>query len=292
MGLPPAALCPECCECPTPTIEWDSRSASKTKCGFPQNTGYPAARYRSRGWTGTTTLTHASPPDCAVDGAFCTRTYAGSNDYDEDCACSGYITSTNSSDSTLCTPDQVVNFSCEESFSWGVEYGVVISSATETTATGDGFCYDQGVFAQRTTGTVTEIKSDEYTTADLLANTLAALPAFDDDWDDTAGSYANTTTDELTRSIRESRYRITFTVPKVGSGTCYKVTWIERFTPAAGSVVDNPRCAIWDGTLLVAGTGLIGDGPDPYFSVPIPSTNGTTTVVDVVAVCRGCGTPC
>lgn len=152
----------------------------------------------------------------------------------------------------------------------------------------DGF---SGPEASRN-GSASIVRSDEYITADLIANTLAALPAFDDDWDDTAGSYRNLTTDERTYSIRESRYRIVFTVPKVGSGTCYKVTWIERFTPAVGSVVDTPRCAIWDGTLLVAGTGIIGDGTNPYFEVPIPATNGTTTVVDVVAVCRGCETAC
>jgi hypothetical protein len=150
-------------------------------------------------------------------------------------------------------------------------------------------CYDFGVFFQFTTGTVTETKSDEYTTAELLANALAALPDFDDDWNDTAGSYANTTADNLTRSIREGKYRFRFRIPKVGLGTCYRVEWIERFTPEVGEPVDTPMEWQWDGTAP--------EGYDPEdsttwpvveFLAAIPETNGTTDVVDVIAYCRGC----
>jgi len=142
--------------------------------------------------------------------------------------------------------------------------------------------------------TLTSTLSVEYTTAQLLTNTLAALPAFDDDWNDTAGSYFDLDADELTNSIRESRYRFTFAVPKVGSGTCYKITWTEVFTPEVGDPVETERCAIWNGDLLEAGVGIVGDGTNPYFELAIPETNGTITVDpdSIVAVCRGCGTPC
>lgn len=76
--------------------------------------------------------------------------------------------------------------------------------------------------------------SNPYTTAQLKINTLAALPTFDDDWNDSAGSFANLSTDELTYSIRESRYRLRFKIPQVRTGKLYRATWVERFIPEAG----------------------------------------------------------
>jgi hypothetical protein len=76
--------------------------------------------------------------------------------------------------------------------------------------------------------------SNEYTTAQLKTNGQSALPAYDNDWNDTAGSFANLSTDELSYSIRESRYRIRFEAPQTGTGKCYRVSWDERFVPEAG----------------------------------------------------------
>lgn len=291
--------CPDCCDCPTPTVQWDSRSASKTKCGFPNNTGYPTARYRSRTWTGFHRDSINSAPDCAAESGFCRFDYAGSNDYDEDCVCSGNITATSSMDSTNCTPGTVINFGCGEPFTWGSAVVVTVTSSTVTTAAGDGICYDQGLYASKLTGTVTETKSDEYTTIQLVSNTEAALPAFDDDWNDTAGSLRELTSNQLTYSIRDSRYRFTFPIPRSGVGTCYKIEWIERFTPEEGDPVDTPMCMIWDG---VTPEGydpadsdtwpVIGDGTNDYFELPPPEENGETTVVEVVAKCRGCEEGC
>jgi hypothetical protein len=128
---------------------------------------------------------------------------------------------------------------------------------------------------------VTATLSDEYTTAQLITNTTAALPAWDDDWNDTAGSYRNLTTNELTLSIRESKYRFRFKVPKVGSGSCYKLDWVERFTPSpSGDPVDTVKTWTWDGTIPG------GYDPDdsatwplsPEYTIPTPATNGTTLV--------------
>lgn len=130
----------------------------------------------------------------------------------------------------------------------------------------------------------------EYLTADLITNTMAALPAFDGDWDDTAGSYFNLTSNELTNSIREGKYRFRFKIPKVGIGRCYRIEWIERFTPETGEPTDTPKNFQWDG--------ITPEGYDPEdidtwpttgeFTIAIPETNGTTTVVDAAAYCRGC----
>ncbi len=295
--------CPECCECTAPAIEWDSRSASKTKCGFFQNIGYPTARYLKREWTGEHRASNFNFAGCSTETTFCRTIYGGQNIYDqEECGCTNLITATFSMDSTSCTPGLVINYACDAIFSFGSgSFDSAILSATTQTATGNGICFDSGGPAppSNTTGVATETLSDEYTTTDLLANTLAALPAFDDDLNDTAGSFANLTTDELTYSIRESRYRFRFKIPKVGRGTCYKITWVERFTPTSGDPVDTERCAIWDGEVPADYDPadpdtypIIGDGTNPYFELPIPEDNGTTTVEDIEFFCRGCAEGC
>lgn len=132
--------------------------------------------------------------------------------------------------------------------------------------------------------------SDEDTTADLVSRTVSSLLSFDNDWDDTAGSFRSLTTNESTYSIREGKYRFRFKIPKVGRGTCYRIEWVERFTPETGDPIDTPMDFQWDG---VTPEGYDPDDSETWplsdeFTVAIPETNGTTTVVDVVAFCRGC----
>jgi hypothetical protein len=81
--------------------------------------------------------------------------------------------------------------------------------------------------------------SNEYTTALLKTNTVAALPAYDDDWNDTAGSFADLSTDETSYSIRESRYRLRFAIPKVNTGKHLRASWVERFIAEAGVAVTS-----------------------------------------------------
>jgi hypothetical protein len=146
-------------------------------------------------------------------------------------------------------------------------------------------------------GTITIDLSSEYTTAQLKTNTVAALPAYDDDWNDTPGSYANLSTDELTYSIRESRYRLRFKIPKVGFGTCYFATWVERFTPEGGGTpTDTPRNWQWaegdipddydpdDPTTYP----IAGESGNGYFELPVPTADGTATVEDIEVFCRNC----
>jgi hypothetical protein len=79
--------------------------------------------------------------------------------------------------------------------------------------------------------------SDLYTTDDLKANTVAALPAYRDGWEASgasAGSFVNLDPEELSYTIRESRYRLRFKIPKVNTGKHLRVSWVERFVPEAG----------------------------------------------------------
>lgn len=170
----------------------------------------------------------------------------------------------------------------------------VITTTTTSNDCNPGGGYQEPVPSSETTyeeviGDRPDDYSDLYTTGLLQTNTLAALPT---NWPNlTAGSYRNLTSDELTLSIRESGYQWAFKVPKVGSGQCYGIDWIERFTPAGGgAAVDVERNWEWDRE--------IPEGYDPedaetwpvtpWFDIEIPATNGTTLVVDVVAYCRDC----
>jgi len=258
-AITPFIPCADCCECPTPTIEWDSRSASKTKCGFDAGVVVcgPANKIYLVLTTSGFCTTSPDPSDF-----FC-------NDTQNSYSASSYFSGTASYDPATCEfTNDAINVPCTEPGSSAVALSEL---------------------------------SDEYTTGELIASVLAALPAWDNDWNDTAGSYYDLTSDELTNSIRESRYRFRFKIPKVGSGTCYMITWLEVFTPEEGDPAETEMCAIWDGNIPEdydpddpSTYPIIGDGANPYFEVPIPATNGTTTVDpdSIVAVCRGCAGGC
>jgi hypothetical protein len=133
---------------------------------------------------------------------------------------------------------------------------------------------------------------DEYTTAQLITNTTAAIPAWDDDWNDTAGSYRNlTANEEQTLSIRESKYRFRFKVPKVGNGSCYKLEWVERFIPAltydSMGAVNGGGTSITSFTVVNGGSGYTSgatvtiSAPTAYGEggAPVGGTTATGTVV-------------
>ncbi len=299
--------CEECCDCPAPTLEWDSVSAIGNKMGVREAVAYastPPKIYKKVSYSGAndddsgpTLHTRVEfsgeanvtfPPYTGYSVSLLSTGVQDNYSAIGDCSAPVSFTST----SPLGNASLGGNYYFVDAGSSTLAFAsVAVGPPTYTNATtatwGPGSC---------TSEIVTTSLSDEYLTSALKTNTVAALPAYDDDWNDTAGSYANLSTDEITYSIRESRYRFRFKIPKVGFGTCYKLTWIERFTPeAGGSPTDTPRCIIWDG---VTPSGydpdtpstypILGDGTNPYFSVPIPTSDGTTTVENVVAECLRC----
>lgn len=121
----------------------------------------------------------------------------------------------------------------------------------------------------------TDTYSSEYTTAALLTNTAAALSAYTSTWTGTAGSYYNLTTDELTNSIRQAKYRFQFTVPEAcGAAMCYKIDWMEGGTAKSYTYTGTDPA----GTVLYTGE----------YEIPIPITNSTVTVTGITATCTGC----
>lgn len=327
------ALCFECCECPTPTLQWDSRSASKSKVGYPELAGFvssPPKYYKKRvetrnltlvqegeflvagttgcpcykdviAWTGSGTTVVTGEYD--VDGGF-----TGSTDNTGTKTINQHFENTEGGECELGDPfEETTPVGLIGAPPYTPSSGTAADGATDFTFASYGGASncaglsdpptEQILVTAEVTGDIT--LSLEDTTDDLKTRTQAALPEFDDDWNDTAGSYYELTEDETTNSIRESRYRFRFQIPKVGRGTCYKITWVERFTPEEGDPVDTERCAIWDEDVPEGYDPddsetwpVIGDGTNPYFELAIPESNGTVTVVEVEAVCQGCGEGC
>lgn len=111
------------------------------------------------------------------------------------------------------------------------------------------------------------ILEDEYTTAALIANTIADLPAFDSDFDDSQFASRSQDEEELTYAIQRLRYKFTFT----STGASFSIHWKERFTPDVGSPVDTPRSTV------------IGpsDTESAVFTLNEPAENGITTIEDI-----------
>lgn len=301
--------CPDCCTCPTATVEWDSRSASKSKMGVLECVGFastPARVYRRVNYSGVTDgldslfsrnrisqsghIELVDPPPSGYSLAF--RSYWEQRDQKTSAfaSCGASFTS----DTTFTRSNATIGGDSYIAFASGVtctfaDANISAPAATCISATqrrigggSDPCSSEERVFDL----------ADEYTTALLKSNTVAALPAWDSDWNDTAGSFANLSTDELSYAIRDARYRFRFKVPKVGQG-CYRVSWVERFTPeGGGSPVDTPRCATWDGTIpggydpaTPSTWPILGDGSNPYFELPPPASDGTTTIINIVAEC-------
>lgn len=234
-----AAQCPDCCSCPTATVEWDSVSASKSKCGFPEWAGFvssPPKYYLVLTENGTRLEGADGACDVTVEWASftttynssaCTISYSGSIVVNGDnCGTTNPVRADDTDDgvyySVLSPSDD-----CASGFTFGASCTENVTSGTFKTV--DDSC----------SGSVAMTLSSEYTTALLKSNTVAALPSYDDDWNDTAGSFANLSADEVSYAIRESRYRLRFKIPQVGSGKCYRISWVERFILEAGVGVDS-----------------------------------------------------
>jgi hypothetical protein len=76
--------------------------------------------------------------------------------------------------------------------------------------------------------------------------------------------------------------------PKIATGSI-----TAQFTLHMGT--ETVKCKIWDGVTpggynpaTPSTYPILGDGTNPYFSLPVPSADGTTTVENVVAECLRC----
>ncbi len=137
--------------------------------------------------------------------------------------------------------------------------------------------------------------SDEYTTELLISTTEDALPdyaaCFDCDEESegcealisgqgcACSAFRNLSTEELSYSIRKFKYKFTFGLDGDGDPIAIpgylKIFWTERFTPeGGGSPTDTAKT--WEHA--------VGDSPvteSDTYEVDVPTTDGTTTIVNI-----------
>lgn len=287
----PNDTCTECCTCPTAIVEWDSRSASKTKCGYDEFTDFstPPKRYLKLS---------VLPNTGVIEEYFANQPCSGSPcDYEGSAGNYTSITYSASGYRQLSLPDcevsvmtnlsiRTVNFcgipSVSETyddwvyFSQPLQSGFVATyTKTTITYTGIGCGYNQYV---KYSGSVTQELSEEFTTDQLKSITLGSFPAYDNDWSDTAGSFANLSTDELTYTVRQSRYRFRFKVPRANSRS-YRLSWVERFIPQAGTSLSSIE--VISGGVYRPGIGVsapLAGGQSAIAVAVMTSTGGVSSI--------------
>jgi len=264
-----------CCfvSCPTVSLVCDSISASKTKCGFG---GFEAATFYLRkdeidNWScskpaggdnytsaGSTTRTDEYDP------ATCVRTLSCSGTVTEHCPIC---------DPVDCTNTYVLNGNeCDFLGGCGAALGLCdcFSCIPETVSDTQQVCDDPGCSTGGTaTETLQENLSEEYTTALLVSTTIAALPPYLGTYFGSCSAVRNLSSDESSYSIQRFKYK--FTIPTALSNDLH-IYWTERFTPiGGGSPTDTAKNTVIG----------VGSTESSLFEVLEPSTNGTTTVVNI-----------
>jgi hypothetical protein len=338
-----AAQCSDCCSCPTPTVEWDSRSASGSVSGFAPFDKIPLAPWGANSAADITTLYlrritfysqiktldatyYSLTPCCAltvetVEGS-CAATYETTYP-----SAPSAVSPTTTITPTGVTGDEQgwetntvvdtgvddcdINETISNTYAVGfgnTGYGIydfqpidVISptrrAGTQTYNLGgrQGFsdCTGETVLnfpiSNTTTGDAT--LSLPQTRADLVA--AITFSAWDDDWNDTAGSFRNdtafaTSVGELGNvvtfqtAVREARYRLRFKIPQVRTGKLYRATWVERFIPEAGTTVTSVEVyarGVYRPTVTLSAP---PSGGTQARAVAVMSTTGTVSAIRIL----------
>lgn len=271
-----AVDCAECCDCPAPILQWDSRSASLTKQGYSPWDGSTSARYLTNTIGGSSSRNQGCPPTSNISEII----YSGAATYNYDGTCAS---STAKRDFYIGgVYNSTVTYTC------GVEAQPQISPPGNPTTTLDAtrkywvrnWCRSLPVGDEYFYDTVTNDLSDEYTTAQLLINTIAALGSFPGTWTGTPGSMRAVSSDELSAAVRDNRYRYPFKIPRVGTGLCYRTEWVERFIPETG--VGLSSIEVFSRGVYRPMVTATGGGGSGCLLVAIMSSTGTVAGVRVL----------
>jgi hypothetical protein len=303
--------CECCCSFDIPAMEWQSRSASKSKVGFPEWPGFvgtPPKRYRTYTATGPSWVefdTGEDDPSNPINGCngFTSALAAGSlsftKGYDTDDVfsfnyenpvstidgdCGGYSTTVSISGAYEVSEDVLliglVNWN---GTSWANLTGSGSVSGVETTyLSGTDMQVEEASMSCGSTvlgvdaPCVDVVLSNEYTTAQLITATQAAMPS---GWPNTtAGSLRSLSSNELTYSERESEWRVTLPIDLV-AGRSYRLFYVVRFTPDTGPAVDEPED-------FIAISGDDAGDPIAWQPLAVPDDNGTNSVILVRWECE------
>jgi hypothetical protein len=268
--------CECCCSFDIPALEWQSRSASKSKVGFPEWPGFvgtPPKRYLRLDIDGTRRGRCDDQEDTTAS-----MFWDVAQEYDpDDPSALPVLSGTWQVNGNTCSgsyPDPFENFGDGE---FGSYFGA--TSATADCDGGVGACIEATVTIVSGTvmeaesrflsDTITATLSSEDTTANLITRTQAAMPT---DWPNTtAGSLRSLSTNELTYSERESEWRVTLPIDLV-AGRSYRLFYVVRFTPDTGPAVDEPED-------FIAISGDDAGDPIAWQPLAVPDDNGTNSVI-------------
>jgi len=307
----PSGLCGTPCDgcCPSPTLLAETVSASLSKCGFPEFTGYvstPPKYYLQSAYSHTGSAswngggTPANHSNSSVDFTSTTLTTAP--------ACTSVTTPSGTSSSTLVQDgDTQTCGPVDDESCWAVWDAcgticpggsgadctpVVTTSATEESSTvatsGSGTFGSTCSYSE----TITTILSSEYTTAALIGYADAALPAYTGTFPSSSPSAAyDLSANQTTVSLSQAEYKFRFPAT-----ACYQINWVERFIGVDDDGDPLPPVDTAMSWTYTGGATPPGYNPadettwpeSPVYNLPVPSSNGETTVVNVTAACT-CG---
>ena len=258
--------------CPAPTLQCDSITASKTKCGFDEYSPYgssPPKTYRTRNWSGgMAQQTFDDDAECNVVNLLETyeMRFSGSVTYARStCSVSGTNNWAEYRDGVLEASGSTTSLPMNNYVAFCSGECDPTVSATSQQFVPDNVCI--GSFPSHKTyapatpgGNAIESLLDEYTTAHLIADAVAALPAYPNTWTGTCSSYRDLSTDEQTYTLRRFKYRLA--LPNLSGYTTYNLSWLEGGTS---------RTYVWNGT----------DTFTPTYTVNEPVSNGSISITNI-----------
>ncbi len=291
---------------PASTFYKRTASASKTKCGYAEFTSpsSPPKRYLTSTLAGTgTRVAYLVSSDfvggCPAPGSptpNCDACVGGDDNCKQKfvCSISGSCTvsrpecvTTNTTNynrkeyfpcDTLAA-DENESVTCPAGFCTGLSQDLcsLFGSPSYTNTVATIFIDDPcDTRAVKVNCNFTATLSIEYTTADLISDVDAAIPAFSGVFSTGSGTaFYDLSTDELTATKRALEYKFELPALVALGYTTYRLDWVERFTPEGGSPTDTAKFYNWDGSATETGV----------YTVSAPSTQGTTSIVNVVASC-------
>ena len=281
-------FCFTCCDCPSPLFSYVQRSVSKGKVGMTEyiNPSTPPKYYLQQYWgsSGGGGCDGGGP----CNGTLTTQGQAIVNHLTG--ACVGYNSrnggGAGSSDYSV---------GCGGFFFDAYCYGGCTVFTISSGVTDSGANYTQTTFSETwscasCSATAWANLSEEYTTAQLIADALTLLPAWGAMSAFGGGYPSEIASTELNAnetgySIMDGKYQLAHRLP---SGGTYKLAWVERFTPdGGGAPVDTPQQYAWDGSRPSN-----YDPSDPktwphseVFEVDHPTTNGTVSLHNMTLDC-------
>jgi hypothetical protein len=233
---------------PAPTFRYRTSSATKTKYGFneygtlssPPKFYRKETVHREHSLCTSTNPTEFCPDDC------CTRIVDFTNDYDS----AGIASYENDYTETGCPSNGYLCgfFLGYDTKDWRIYY-----------ETGGGCCVGGGYYSN--------LLSDEYTTAQLIAAVDAALPAYSGSFNTgTTSAIYTVLTDETQVAKRGFEYK--FVLPDLTGCTSYRLDWTMDFT-SGGITTPVAMYYVWDGIATET----------PVYTVAPPSTTAEVITI-------------